>query len=156
LIVVSDTSPILNLERIGHLELLPKLFDRITIPDRVFQELLAGPSSFTVPDWLVTASAKDTDRVSALCLELDPGEAEAIVLAQELAADLLLIDEKRGRRIAKASNLRMTGLLGILIEAKDASLIPAVRPVLDLLVASARFRVSERLYWDTLEIVDEI
>lgn len=71
--------------------------------------------------------------------ELDKGEAEAIALALELGADQVLIDERRGRRIAARLNLRYTGILGILVEAKNRGLISEVKPLLDALIDRAGF-----------------
>ncbi len=90
-----------------------------------------------------------------LSRELDKGEAEAIALALELRADQVLIDERRGRRIAARLNLRYTGILGILVEAKNRGLISEVKPLLDALINQAVFWVAAPLYSSVLQIVDE-
>jgi uncharacterized protein len=102
LIVVSDTSPVLNLARIGRLEFLPLLYHQVLIPSAVHEELTASwrdlPAmiDFASAPWLVVAAAQDQNRVQELRGHLDPGEAEAIVLAIERRADLLLVDEGAG------------------------------------------------------------
>ena len=109
MIVISDTSPVLNLARIGRLELLRLLYKQVLIPSAVSEELTASkrdlpPAIDLASDpWLIVASAKDQTRVQELREHLDPGEAEAIVLAVERRADLLIVDERRGRRAATAA-----------------------------------------------------
>jgi predicted nucleic acid-binding protein len=83
------------------------------------------------------------------------GEAEAIALASECGAELLLIDEHRGRKIASRFGIRVAGVLGVLIEAKRCGELPAIKPVLDLLVSTAGFRISNALYGRVLEAADE-
>ena len=87
--------------------------------------------------------------------QLDPGESEAIALALEINADLLLIDECRGKTEANRLGIRITWLLGVLMEAKQRSLIPAVRPLMDNLIATSQFRVSQALYNQILAMVGE-
>jgi predicted nucleic acid-binding protein len=93
--------------------------------------------------------------LKALSSELDPGEAEAIVLALEIKAEQVLIDERRGRMIAARLNLHYTGILGILVEAKSQGFIYTVKPLLDDLINKAGFWVAEPLYKSVLRLVNE-
>jgi len=160
LIVVSDSSPILNLGLIGHLHLLASLYREVLIPPAVYQELRRSVRDEHLVDlgsnpWITVVSAQNQEHVRELSDQLDAGEAEAIVLALEKRADLLLVDERRARRVAAALGLRVTGLLGILVEAQRAGLVERVKPVLDDLIARAGFWIGADLYAKVLAEVGE-
>jgi predicted nucleic acid-binding protein len=104
---------------------------------------------------LIVVSTKDRTRVQELRTQLDAGEAEAIVLAVERRAYLLLVDERRGRRIATAAGLTVTGLLGVVARAKRAGFIDLGKPVVDDLIETARFWIGPDLYADVLTELDE-
>src|SRR4051794_41087038 len=129
-VVVSDTSPLTALLQIGRAELLPALFEEIFVPAAVHEELSRSHDS--LPVWLkVQAPRHIPPRVAAA--NLDPGETEAIALCFEVHADLLLIDESDARAVAIAEGIRITGVLGLLVIAKERGLISAVLPVIDQL-----------------------
>lgn len=162
MIVVSDTSPILNLARIGRLELLASLYNQVLIPPAVLSELAVSRDA-VLPAidvasiaWIILETPKDQDRVQELREVLDAGEAEAIVLALERRAELLLVDERRGRRTAQALGLRITGLLGVLADAKRAGLIESIKPVLDELIQDAKFWIGPDLYREVLTELGEM
>ncbi len=163
MIVISDTSALTNLAAIQHLHLLPQLYNQVTIPEAVYRELvdIAPPVTGTLEvqtaPWLVVKHVVNRSLVDRLQYQvrLDAGESEAIALALDLNAELLLIDERRGRTEANRLGLRITGLLGILVEAKRQSLVVAVKPLMDALIATSEFRVSPALYEQILNIVDE-
>jgi uncharacterized protein len=162
-IVISDTSAITNLAAIQHLHLLSRLYRQVIIPGAVYRELteidppVPGTLEVQTSSWFEVKQIANRDVVERLQAEmrLDPGESEAIALALELKADLLLIDERRGRAEADRLGLRITGLLGILVEAKRKNLVSAVKPLMDDLIATSEFRVSSALYHQILELVDE-
>jgi predicted nucleic acid-binding protein len=127
-IVVADTSPIRYLLLIEHIDLLPQLYGRIAIPQRVYAELIAPNAPQIVQVWAIDlpnwTEVKTISIQADLALQrLDPGEQEAILLAQELQAELLLLDDKAGRQAALSRNLSVTGLLGVLDEAAKLGLI---------------------------------
>lgn len=163
MIIVSDTSPVSNLIVVGHVHLLSQLFGTVIIPDAVYQELLANgthhPIAQTVQtvDWLEIRSITNQQQAETLERDcnLDSGEANAIVLALELQAAQLLIDERLGRLEAKRQGLRITGILGILLAAKQQSLIPEVCPIMNALIQQANFRISSRLYSEMLQLAGE-
>lgn len=160
MIVISDTSVITNLVAIHHLCLLQQFYDLILIPEAVYRELadidppVPGPVEVQTLDWLEVLSLRDRTIADQLQnqFQLDPGESEAIALALEINADLLLIDERRGRAEATRLGLRLTGLLGMLVEAKQRSLIPSVKPLMDALIDTSEFRVSQPLYEQILQM----
>ena len=160
-IVVSNTSPIVNLACVGRLGLLGDLYGELVIADAVFDEIVVqgagrpGAVEVQQADWIVRRPLRDRARVDLLLADLDPGEAETIALAAEVNASVVLIDEKRGRTFAKRLQLRPVGLVGILLSAKHRGLIPEVRPVLDELIGSAGFWVSSELYREALQLADE-
>lgn len=131
MIVISDTSAITNLAAIEYLQLLPQLYGKVMIPEAVYRELteiellVPGTVEAETALWINVRQVIDRAVVERLQSEvrLDPGESEAIALALELNADLLLIDERRGRAEANRLGVRITGLLGILVEAKQKNLI---------------------------------
>jgi uncharacterized protein len=105
--------------------------------------------------WLEIQAPSNLELLHQLSQSLDPGEAEAITLAIELSADRLPIDERLGRNIATNYGLKLRGLLGVLINAKQQRLIPALKPILDRLMVQAGFRVSQALYNWALQEVGE-
>ncbi len=159
--VVSNTSAVLNLALIGELSLLRRLFDEIVVPDAVQSELevrllKAGTTAaLAIPSWIQSRPVANRPVVDSLSLELDAGEAEAIALAVEMQADLVLLDERLARRVAGRLGLRFIGVLGVLVEAKRRGVIPLVKPVLDALLAKAGFWVGKPLYTRVLSEVDE-
>ncbi|PIG90630.1 DUF3368 domain-containing protein [Gloeocapsopsis sp. IPPAS B-1203] len=163
MIVISDTSAITNLVAIRHLHLLFQLYNQVIIPEAVYRELTdAEPSApatlkLQAVSWLEVKQIANRKIVKLLQekVRLDPGESEAIALTLELNADLLLIDERRGRAEANRLGLRITGLLGILVEAKRQNLVAAVKLLMDNLIVTSQFRVSSALYYQILEMVDE-
>jgi len=160
-IVVSNTSPIMNLAAIGQLGILERLYGKVLIPEAVLQELSAvGSKQVDTSEiqgllWIEKQDVSNRSLVDSLLLELGAGEAEAIVLAMEVKAALLLVDERRGRKVASRLGLKYIGLLGVLVEAKREGLIAELKPILDDLIVKAGFWVSSRLYNRFLKEVGE-
>ncbi len=161
IVVVSNTSPLSNLAAIGELPLLQQLYGTVIVPDAVAQELASAgadePASAVIATftWLQVRSLSNTALLNSLAQNLDSGEAAAIALAAELRADRLIIDERRGRRIARDLGIPITGLLGILLAAKQRQLVPRVQPLLDRLVESG-FWLRPELYAEILRLANEL
>ena len=153
MLAVSNTSPISNLAAIGRLELLQSQFSTLWIPDAVFEELAAHPDPIaqtTIQNairdqWIRIGTPRDSGLLRLLLLQLHGGEAEAIALAIDLSAEIVLIDEQEGRQLASKTGLAVTGVLGVLLRAKRAGEIAAVKPEMALLRHKAHFFVSPAL-----------
>jgi predicted nucleic acid-binding protein len=163
MLVASNTSPICNLAIIGRLDLLRTQFHEILIPEVVKTELdrlSHADASRDIQEalragWIKIQPIGEDKVVRLLKATLDPGEAEAIALALEISADLILLDERDGRVAAERAGLRVTGVLGILLRAKKDGYIQSVKSELDSLRAQARFFVSPPLERTILEYAGE-
>ena len=158
MVIVSDASPVTSLIQVGQLELLNAVFGQVVVPRAVYNELCKVPGQQTIIDqqnWLFIDHAKDLKHVKTLENELDAGEAEAIVLALEMRADYLVIDEFKGRNKAEEIGLKIIGSLGMVLQAKQKGLISAVKPLIDDLIQKAEFRVHPALYQQVLNIAGE-
>jgi predicted nucleic acid-binding protein len=158
MIVISDTSVISNLLKIGQAQLLHQLYNQIIIPPTVYQELSVINSQKAFIDtqnWIRVIEPPES-KVFFLLDYLDRGEAEAIVLYKEINAELLLIDELRGRTIARNMGVQLIGLIGILIKAKQLNLINSVKRYLDALQNDANFRIGSKLYNEALIKANEL
>ncbi|MEI7587400.1 DUF3368 domain-containing protein [Runella sp.] len=160
-IVVSDTSPIINLAMIGRLPLLQAVFNRIIIPQKVYEEMVLqgagqpGALEISTANWVDVLSCKDLQKVQALEHELDPGESEAIILALELEADLILLDDNAARAVADRLGLEYTGLLGVLIRSKQMGFVDNIRTIMDDLIKIAGFRISQSVYDAVVKVAGE-
>lgn len=152
MMTVSNTSPIVNLAVIGQVELLQKLFQKIVIPQAVYHEIVVvgagkpGAQEVETLGWFESREVHDRALVETLRKELDGGEAEAIALAVENKADLLLLDERSGREVAARYGIQQMGVLDIIIYGKKRGYLTQVRPLLDKLRAKAGFWISPSLY----------
>lgn len=161
MIVVANAGPLIALAQIGRLDILPALYGEIRIPRAVWMEVVthgheqAGAASVRSAPWIKVADVRDKIALRLLRERLDEGESAAILLAIELRAKLLLIDEARGRRIAEARGLNKTGTVGTLVLAKQRGLVQAVTPLLDSLMTSG-FHMSDELYRTARMLAGEV
>ena len=158
MLIVSDTSPITNLIQINLLDILKDVYQQIIIPQSVYEELCEITSQKQLldqQDWIYVISAENTALVTSLETELDTGESESIVLALELQADFLIIDEVKGRLKAESMGIKIVGLLGTLLKAKNLGLIPTIAPVLEKLIIEAGFHINTQLKAHILKLAHE-
>ena len=161
MIVVSDTTPLIGLASIGRLELLKELFGEVYIPQAVFDETVThgrteskAKTEVSNAKWIHVVEVKDRLAVNVLLDEMDLGEVETIVLASEMNADWVLMDEKKGRRKLTQLNIPKIGALGILLKAKQLGLIPFLKPVIEELQRSS-FSISPSVVDAILEMAGE-
>lgn len=156
--IVSNTTPIISLLKLNRLDLFQKLYTRIYIPYAVYEEIEAGKTKgyykdLSKIDWISITKIQDKHAIKFF-LDLDAGEAEAIVLATEIKADLIILDEKLGRFHAKHADLKITGTIGVLVKAKSEGLIKELKPLLNELTDKDVW-ISEKLKSEILKRVNE-
>lgn len=164
MIVVSDTTPIISLLKIGQLNLLEKLFQRVMIPEAVYYELTSDgrfqSEAEQIQDSVFIEKVKVTQTKYVELLRratgLDIGESEAIIYTDENHAELLLMDEAKGRQVAKQMGLKIMGTVGILLAAHEEGLLrkEEILQCLDILRNSGR-HISEALYEQLIEKLGE-
>ncbi len=152
MIVISDTTTLSGLLLIGRIDILTHIFKQIFISNTVKKELfylnryrseindLINKQFIIIKDDIQSEFVKDLSGI------LDKGEIQAIALSIKLKADLLIIDEMKGRTVAKAIGMNVIGLLGLLLKAKQKKIIEEVKPVMDKLIEKAGFWVDNNLY----------
>ena len=160
MIVISDTTPIISLLKINQLELLYHLFGEVQVPDAVYEELISNVKFQKEAEKILRAEyvkkvvVEDKKSVTLLrrATGLDAGESEAIILSDEIKADLLLMDELKGRQVAKQMGLNIMGTVGILMTSFDEELLSAeeIEKCIDVLRSNGR-HISEKLYEQLME-----
>lgn len=161
MIVVTDTSVVLNLCALQQERLLADVFGRVLAPPAVMEEFerLASVdprfTGLTFPVFVQVSAATQIAPSLVLNQRLHQGEREALSLAAELGADAVLMDERAGRAAASSLGLSSIGVLGILVQAKTLGLLPAIKPLLDRLHHQARFWIAPALIQQVLDSVGE-
>lgn len=155
MLIVSDTTPLISLLKAGQIALLQRMFEKIIIPDAVYQELTRNPAYsdeaviIKESDYICVEHVKNIESVKILrnVTGLDAGESEAIVLMDERKADLLLIDEHKGRQVAKQMGMSLTGTIGILLRSYDKGFLTdkEVEACLNILKDN-KIHISKALY----------
>lgn len=149
-VIISDTSCLILLDKIGELKLLNKLFGQIIVTQEIANEF-----KNELPDWFTIEEPINKTYQKILEASLDKGEASAIAFAMEQADCLLIIDDYKGRRYAEQLGIKITGTLGIIIDAKLSGHIESVRPILDK-IKETDFRLTEELEKRTIEKANDV
>lgn len=135
MIVVSDSGPLIHLSRINKIELLKNFFDKVYIPEAVYNEInsqndLSGSKEVEKYEWIKKKIIDHKTAKELLMDRLDEGESEAIILAKKIDADLLLIDDLAGRNTARNQNIDVMGTLGVLDRASEKNMIQDLEKVI--------------------------
>ena len=149
--VVCNSSPLIGLEQIGQLSILNALFGTIAVPPAVVLEVAP---SVTLPEWIEQRTLVQNIGPLIMKASLGQGESEAITLALELNAHLIILDDRPARRLAQSLSLPVVGTLGILVLAKKKNLIPLIKPCLEGLL-QFDFRIASALYEQVLKDANE-
>ncbi len=153
--VVSDSTPLIALARINRFHVLQELFGKLIIPSAVYSEVVTaskgrvGGEELKNSDWIDCCQVSNRDLVTFLKISLDEGEAEAIALAQEICADLLLMDDGDGRHIAESVDIKFTGTVGLLLRYYQGYPQES-KKALDELLAQG-FRLNKAVYAKIME-----
>jgi uncharacterized protein len=163
-VVISDASPLIHLSAIARFEILRGLYPVLLIPSAAWAEVaVAGQgrpgatelSRAIEAGWIKIQAANATTLSRIELQGLDKGEAEALALALDSAAELVLLDELRGRAVARILGVRAVGTLGILIEAKHCGLIPRLRDELERLRRLSQLQLTPELEHLALQLAGE-
>jgi uncharacterized protein len=162
-IIISDSGPLIALALVDLIKSAPKIIGEIVVPETVYNECIYD---LTKPGAKIIKKALADHQItlhhvphSILLTELtsilDQGEAEAIMLYKEIGADLLLIDEVKGRKVAEKQNISITGTVAVLLKAKEKGIRPLVKPMIDKLLQH-NYRLSKALITTILKRCDEL
>ncbi len=158
MIVVSNTTPIISLASIQRIDILRRVFGEIIVPQAVYNEIKAkesyGHKDIDL-EFIQVRKVKGELYKDLLLNQLDLGEAETILLAKELNADLVIIDENLAYKIARNSALHVTRTLSILLKAKHVGIIDNIKPLLDEMISKGRW-YSQNVYNNFLKKIGEL
>lgn len=160
-LVVADTSVVLNLCCIQREDLLRSEFEGVLVPEKVEEEFMRLTkrsqrfSGLILPDWIQVMATPESPLNELACFNLDPGEEAALILARQVKADAVLMDESLGRRAAEALGIRTLGILGILLRAKARGSIVSVLGEMDRLENIAGFWVDPQTREQVLKLASE-
>jgi len=153
MVVISNSTPLIYLSKMGEFDLLKNLFAEIIVADKVYEEVVvqgagkSGSDEVRNADWIKRQSVSDQAAVQKLRDDtlLDAGESETLVLATELSAGLVLLDDRKARRVAVKMKVKRVGTIAIILMAYKRGLIPDLPSVLQKARQKA-FRINERVF----------
>ncbi len=148
-VIITDTSVLIVLSKIGQLHILQQVYGELLTTSEVAQEF-----GEPLPRWIQIQEPIDQQGIQILSTQIDIGEATAIALALQFQSVLLLIDDRKARRVANRLGLKVTGVLGVLTKAKSIGAIALVKPIIEE-IQKTNFRLSNRIVIEVLRINGE-
>ena len=148
-VIISDTSCLIILSKIGKLELLRKVYGQIITTIDIATEF-----GEPLPEWVEIGTVKDKYKQQLLEMQIDKGESSAIALALETPGSIIILDDLKARKIADKLGLVFTGTIGVIIKAKLNGIIPSIKPVLEK-IKRADFRLSIEIEIQALKEANE-
>lgn len=154
--VIVNTTPLIALADIGHLDLLQKLYGEIIVPQAVANEIMSEPTKTMVAasPWIKVQRISDESQKKYFRSRLHAGEVEVMILADELNADLLVLDDNAAKKTAKFMGYKVTGTFGLLTKAKAKGYIKEVKPLMEAVIDDGLY-VSDNLKKIILEMAGE-
>jgi predicted nucleic acid-binding protein len=158
--IVCNSSTLIALARISHLEILEKQAKNLIIPSAVYEDVVIkgagkpGAGEVKEAKWIEKRDVGERELVMRLSAILGRGESEAIALAKEIKADLIILDDERARKEAISEGIRISGLLSLIVQAKEKGIIGRARPLMDELRQEGFF-ISQDLYRDAIQKIGE-
>ena len=147
--IIVDTSCLIILSKIKELPLLKLLYGEVLITDIIAKEF-----DEPIPDWIIIYPIKLNENVFLFEKSIDKGEASVIMLALEIPNSIIIIDDFKGRALAKELGIKVTGTIGIIISAKNKKLIPSIKPILEK-IKETNFYISKALENEALSLAEE-
>jgi len=156
--IISNTTPIISLLKVDKLDLLKELYEKVIVPKAVYLEIENGKEKpyyqdLSQIDWIEIQEIINPDS-RAYFLDLDDGEAEVLILAKEINADLVIMDEIMGRRYSKQLGFNLTGTIGILLKSKEKGFIESIKGLLTELIKKGTW-ISPKLISKAIRLANE-
>jgi len=158
--VIVNSTPIISLSIVDKLDLLSKLYEQVCIPKAVYDEVCkegesqVGAKALRNADFIKVVSIKNVEAREFFSTRLHKGEIEVMILAKELRADLIIIDDYQARKHAKYLDLNITGTLGVLLKSKKNNHVESIKPLMDKLIKNDIY-IGDNLYKKILNIAGE-
>ena len=153
--VIVNSTPIIALAEIGRLDILKDLYGEVIIPNAVRDEVtVKDPRRLEGHDWIRVMAISNIAAKEMFTSALHDGEVKIMLLAKEIGAELVIIDDGLARRHAKYLGLTITGTIGVLLRAKSAGIMKEIAPVIDALIQND-FYISDEVYHEVLRLAGE-